>query len=120
MTFMRLPRISVHVKRGAVLLLALLMVALAAGCGSGGKTTFSNGVIHIGQGVRAAVRTKSVLGISRGANESAVRARLGEPFAKVRAGRDICWAYHADQSGTSVDAIDFCMSPTQQVTRILL
>ena len=73
---------------------------------------------------------ESVLGIKVGTKVREVRARLGEPFAKVAAGPQTCWAYHASRGGSAssmsledgtssaLDAIDFCMSPDQRVKRI--
>jgi hypothetical protein len=44
---------------------------------------------------------------------------FGKPFAKVAGGQhQICWAYHAFQPRTSIDALDFCLSKQQKVERI--
>jgi hypothetical protein len=105
----------------------LLTLAAAAGCGGSNEVTYSNGVIHIGVGVNVrggSPLTKSVLGIRVGTTENIVEARLGEPYARPQN----CWAYHADQGGSSttynapsaIDAIDFCMTPSHRVGRILL
>ena len=111
-----------------MLSIALLTVALAAGCGGSTGVTFSGGVIHVGVGVNGASLTTSILGISVGTPESEVQGRLGEPFVKVPAGRLTCWGYHADQGGSSttlngpssLDGISFCMSPSHRVARIQL
>jgi hypothetical protein len=103
-------------------------MGLAAGCGASHEVTFSQGVIHVPTSVDTTSLEKSVLGIRVGTTESKVRERLGEPFTKVRVGRQPCWAYHADQSGSStsesapssLEALNFCMSSSHRVARIVL
>jgi outer membrane protein assembly factor BamE (lipoprotein component of BamABCDE complex) len=107
-----------------------------AGCGSShlakgsSRVRMVDGTIQIGQSVTDTSLRQSVLGIKVGTRAREVRARLGEPFATVAAGHQTCWAYHASQGGSassmsldggsSLDGIDFCMSPSQQVRRILI
>jgi hypothetical protein len=103
------------------LLLPLALVGLAftlAACGSQRDARVDHGVIKIRSGVSGSSLRKSVLGITIGTNASTVRAKLGAPFAKVRSEGDTCWAYHAEQPGTSLDALDFCFT-AQRVRRIL-
>src|SRR5689334_23356687 len=120
-------RTSGDMQRVAALFAVLLTVALA-GCGESTAVTFSGGVIHVPTSLDADSLTNSVLGIGVGTSASEVHGRLGAPFAKVGAGRQTCWAYRADQGGSSrsrttpssLDAIDFCMSPGHRVARIVL
>jgi hypothetical protein len=115
-------------RRLAVLSIALLTVSLVAGCGRPAEVTFSQGVIHVPASNDLTSLTKSVLGIRIGTTESKVRERLGEPFRKFDDGRLTCWAYHADQAGSStsetapssLEGIDFCMSAGHRVARIEL
>jgi hypothetical protein len=103
------------------LLLPLALVGLAftlAACGSQRDASVDHGVIKIRSGVSGSSLRKSVLGITIGTNASTVRAKLGAPFAKVRSEGDTCWAYHAEQPGTSLDALDFCFNTAQRVRRI--
>ena len=118
------------VKRSLAVVLALVLGVCLAGCGSGHSVKFVDGTIEIGRDVSDASLLKSVRGIKIGTDAQEVRARLGKPFAKVAAGPQTCWAYHASQGGSasslslrggsSVDAIDFCTSANQQVRRILI
>lgn len=104
------------------LLLALVLVGVAftlAACGAQRDARVDHGVIKIRSGVSGSSLRRSVLGITLGTSVSTVRAKLGVPFAKVRSGGDTCWAYHAEQPGTSLDALDFCFDTTEQVRRIL-
>lgn len=104
------------------LLLPLLLVGLAftlAACGAQRDARVDHGVIKIRRGISGSSLRMSVLGITIGTNVSTVRAKLGIPFAKVRADGDTCWAYHAEQPGTSLDALDFCFNTAQRVRRIL-
>jgi hypothetical protein len=87
-------------------------------CGSSTRVTVSGGVIHLGRGVQVASLHKSVLGIKPGTKAAVVRSRLGQPFATPRAGRLTCLAYHAEQSGSAVDALDFCFDATHRVQLI--
>lgn len=103
------------------LALVLLAGMGAAGCGSSHSVGVAGGTIAIGASVPQATLLKSVLGIHVGTEASTVQTRLGEPFARVRRNdRQTCWAYHAKQPGTSVDAIDFCIGPSQRVEKILI
>jgi hypothetical protein len=124
------------VKRWLAVVVAVGLGASLVGCGSSHRAKGSNrvklvdGTILIGQAVTDTSLRESVLGITVGTRVREVRARLGEPFAKVAAGPQTCWAYHASQGGSassmslqdgtssSLDAIDFCMSPNQRVKRI--
>jgi hypothetical protein len=104
------------------LLLPLMLVGLAftlAACGVQRDARVDHGVIKIRSGVKGSSLRRSVLGITMGTNVSTVRAKLGVPFAKVRSGGDTCWAYRAEQAGTSLDALDFCFNIAQRVRRIL-
>lgn len=94
--------------------------AVLTGCGSGDSAKLVGDTIEIGQNVSGTSLVKSVLGIEVDTQASVVRSRLGKPFAKVGARRQTCWAYHASQPGSSVDAIDFCMGPNRRVKRILI
>jgi hypothetical protein len=95
-----------------------LVLALAA-CGAQRDARVDHGVIKIRSGVSGSSLRKSVLGITIGTNASTIRAKLGAPFAKVRSDGDTCWAYRAEQPGTSLDALDFCFDTAQRVSRIL-
>jgi hypothetical protein len=104
------------------LLLPLVLVALTftlAACGTQRDASVAHGVIKIPSGVSGSSLRKSVLGITIGTNASTVEAKLGPPFAKVRSEGDTCWAYHAEQPGTPLDALDFCINSRQRVRRIL-
>jgi hypothetical protein len=107
--------------RSSILLLVLVCVLALAGCDWGkahSEADFKDGVIEIDQAAQPSDLLDGVLGIRRGTPASVVRAKLGTPFAKVGPERDRCWAYHAHQSGSSVDALDFCMNKQQRVSRI--
>jgi hypothetical protein len=104
------------------LLLSLVLIALTftlAACGTQRDASVAHGVIKIPSGVSGSSLRKSVLGITIGTNASNVEAKLGPPFAKVRSEGDTCWAYHAEQPGTPLDALDFCINSNQRVRRIL-
>jgi hypothetical protein len=104
------------------LLLSLVLIALTftlAACGTQRDASVAHGVIKIRSGVSGSSLRKSVLGITIGTNASTVEAKLGPPFAKVRSEGDTCWAYHAEQPGTPLDALDFCINSKQRVRRIL-
>jgi hypothetical protein len=105
-------------KVGLLLVLVGLAFTLAA-CGTQRDASVAHRVIKIHGGVSGSSLRKSVLGITTGTNASTVQAKLGLPFAKVRSEGDTCWAYHAEQPGTSLDALDFCISSKQRVHRIL-
>jgi hypothetical protein len=103
----------------ALALLALLCCVVAlTGCGASTKISRVDGVIVIGRGVQASSLVSSVLGVRRGTEASAVRSRLGEPFVRARAGRLTCWGYRAQQAGSSIDGLSFCMSSHEKVARI--
>jgi hypothetical protein len=104
--------------RALIVALAFALGVTLAGCGSSRSVRVVGGTIEIGRDVSEASLLKSVVGITIGTKASGVRARLGEPFAKVAAGSQTCWAYHAKQPATSLDAIDFCMGRDQRVKRI--
>jgi hypothetical protein len=107
------------VKRPLVVVLAFILGVGLAGCGGGHGVKVVGHTIEIGQDVSETSLVRSVLGIKVGTRASGVRARLGAPFAKVGSGHQTCWVYHAHQSRTSLDAIDFCMSRSQRVERIV-
>jgi hypothetical protein len=107
--------------RSALVTLALIVCGLTlSACGSSTRVTVEGGVIHIGRGVQLDSLHKSVLGIKPGAKAADVRSRLGQPFATPRARRLTCLAYHAEQSGSAVDALDFCIDARHRVQRILI
>jgi hypothetical protein len=106
------------VSRCLILVLVIVWGVGLAGCGSSRSVRVVGGTVEVGRGVSEASLLKSVVGIKIGTRASGVRARLGEPFARVAAGSQTCWAYHAKQGRTSLDAIDFCMSRRQRVERI--
>jgi hypothetical protein len=109
----------------ALLLLLILVCPLSLSACDWGKEAhseikLSNGIIEIDRAGESPDPRETVLGIRRGTPASVVRARLGIPFAKIRSGRDTCWAYRARQAGTSVDALDFCINKQRRVRRILI
>jgi len=112
------------VTRGLVLLLILVCPLSLSACDWGNEAhseiTLSNGLIEIDRAVKVPDLLDGVLGIAKGTPASVVSAKLGAPFTKVGSGRDTCWVYHAHQTGTSVDALDFCMNKQQRVSRILI
>lgn len=108
------------VKRALGVVLAVIVGLSLAGCGSSHSVKLVGGTIEIGRDVSSASLVKSVLGIKIGTEASEVRARLGKPFAKVPARGLVCWAYHANQTKSSLDAVDFCIGPNQRVKRILV
>ena len=108
------------VRRALVVVLAVTLGVSLPGCGSGHSVKLVGGRIEIGREVSETSLLKSVLGIKIGTKASLVRGRLGEPFAKVRARGLVCRAYHANRAKSSLDALDFCMSPNQRVKRILI
>ena len=98
--------------------IAIVAFTLAA-CGAQRDARVDHGVIKIRSGVSGSSLRRSVLGITMGTKASTVRAKLGVPFAKVRSDGDTCWAYRAEQPGTSLDALEFCFNTAQRVSRIL-
>jgi hypothetical protein len=108
--------------RCVFVLIGLTLVATA--CGSHPNVAMRHGTIEVRRGVEAPSLLKGVLGISRGSSASAVYSAFGPPWTKVsprfRGERETCWVYHAHQPETSLDALDFCMTNTQQVERILI
>jgi hypothetical protein len=107
------------VKRPLVVGLVLSLGVGLAGCGGGHGVKVVGHTIEIGQDVSETSLVRSVLGIEVGTKASGVRARLGAPLAKVGSGHETCWVYHAHQPKSSLDAIDFCMSRSQRVERIV-
>lgn len=102
-------------------MLPLSLVGLSftlAACGAQRDPSVDHGVIKIRSGVSGSSVRKSVLGITMGTTSSTVQARLGVPFAKVHSEGDTCWAYHAEQPGTSLDALNFCFNTEHRVSRI--
>jgi hypothetical protein len=107
--------------RSALVTLALIVCGFTlSACGSSTRVNVTGGVIHLGRGVQFASLHKSVLGIKRGTEAAVVRSRLGQPFATPRARRLTCLAYRAEQSGSAVDALDFCIDATHRVQRIVV
>jgi hypothetical protein len=107
--------------RSALVTLAVIVCGLAlSACGSSTRVSVTGGVIHLGRGVQFDSLHESVLGIKPGTEEAVVRTRLGQPFATPRARRLTCLAYHAEQSGSVVSALDFCIDATHRVQRILI
>jgi hypothetical protein len=107
--------------RSALVTLALILCGFTlSGCGSSTRVSVAGGVIHLGRGVQLESLHKSVLGIKPGTKAAVVRSRLGQPFATPRARRLTCLAYHAEQSGSSVSALDFCIDARHRVQRILV
>src|SRR5436190_21933918 len=90
--------------------------AVAAGCGSGSRSSFSGGTIHLGRGAQAPT---SVMGIKAGTSSAEVRGQLGAPVNTNHDGGLNCWWYRADQPDSSVDGIGFCMTPARRVGRII-
>lgn len=111
-------------KPKALPLLLIGLALMASACGSNRNVTVRHGMIEIRRGVPESSLFRGVLAIRRGSSASEVRSAFGLPFAKVSAAfrgrRETCWAYHARQAGTSLDALDFCMDETQRVERILI
>jgi hypothetical protein len=105
-------------------LLLIGLALIASACGSHRNVTVRHGIIEIRRGVPESSLFKGVLAIRRGSRASEVRSAFGTPFTKVsstfRGKRETCWAYHAHQAGTSLDALDFCMNEAQRVERILI
>jgi hypothetical protein len=114
---------------------ALLLVAIAltaTACHSNRNVTVHVTVRHtghsktieIGSGVPVSSLLKGVQGISRGTSAVKLLSVFGRPFAKVSSvdhgDRETCWAYHAHQARTSIDALDFCIDKAQRVQRILI
>jgi hypothetical protein len=101
-------------------LTSLLLVVLAVGaCGSHPSAKVVGGVIQVRSGTSGSSLRHSVLGITVGTSAADVRRKLGEPFAKVSSQGQSCWAYHATQRGTALDALDFCVDRNAKVARIL-
>jgi len=104
-----------------VIILALILCGSTfSACGASTRVSVAGGVIHLGRGVHLTALRTSVLGIKPGTEAGVVRTRLGQPFATPRAGRLTCLAYRAEQSGSAVDALDFCIDATHRVQRILV
>ncbi len=101
-------------------MLAVTLGLSLAGCGSSHSVKLVGSTIEIGRDVSEASLLKAVLGIKVGTEASVVRARLGKPFATVPARGSVCWAYHANQAKSSLDAVDFCIGPNRRVKRILI
>lgn len=100
-------------------LVSLLVVLTVTACGSHPGARLARGVIEVRSGVSGSSLRHSVLGITIGTSASDVRRKLGDPFARVSAQGQSCWAYHASQPGTALDALDFCMDKGGKVARIL-
>jgi hypothetical protein len=105
--------------RPALVTLALIVCGFTfSGCGSSTLVTVAGGVIHLGRGVEETSLHKSVLGIKPGTDAATVRSRLGHPFATPRARGLTCLVYRAEQSGSAIDALDFCVNSQNRVQRI--
>lgn len=104
-----------------IFILPLLLICLGlTACGSSPTARIDHGVIKIRSGTAPSSLQRSVLNLSVGTEAAIVRATLGMPFAMVRSKGDTCWAYRAEQPGTSLDALDFCINEKQRVDRILI
>ncbi|HKU56522.1 MAG TPA: hypothetical protein VJP41_05830 [Gaiellaceae bacterium] len=107
--------------KSVLVTLALIICGFTlSACGSSTQVSVAGGVIHLGRGVQLASLHKSVLGIEPGTKSAVGRSRLGQPFATPHARRLTCLAYRAEQSGSAVDALDFCIDATHRVQRILV
>lgn len=101
-------------------LVSLLLVIFAvSACGSHPGAQVVGGVIEVPSGESGSSLRHSVVGIRVGTGASDVQRKLGEPFAKVSSQGQSCWAYRANQRGTPLDALDFCMDKREKVVRIL-
>jgi hypothetical protein len=100
-------------------LVSLVFVFVLTACGSHPSAKVVRGVIDVRSGISGSSLRHSVVGIMVGTSASEVRRKLGEPFARVSSHGQSCWAYHAAQPGTSLDALDFCMDKSETVARIL-
>jgi hypothetical protein len=100
-------------------LVSLLVLLALTACGSHPSAKLVRGVIEVRSGVSSSSLRHSVIGITVGTSTSHVSRKLGEPFARVSSRRESCWAYHASQPGTALDALDFCMDNSGKVARIL-
>lgn len=100
-------------------LVSLLVVFAVTACGSHPTAKVAGGVIEVRSGVSGSSLRHSVVGIAVGTSASDVRRKLGEPFARVSSQGQSCWAYHANQPGTALDALDFCIDKSEKVARIL-
>ncbi len=74
--------------------------------------------------MRASALQSGVQGVRRDTSAAQLLTIFGKPFTKVsgtfRGQQETCWAYHALQPGTSIDALDFCLNKAQKVERILI
>jgi len=81
-------------------------------------------MIVVGKDVAESSLLRGVLGIHVGSSASDVKATPGIPFTKIsdtfRGQRETCWAYHAGQAHSSLDALDFCVNSSGRVRRILI
>jgi hypothetical protein len=100
-------------------LVLLLVVFAVTACGSHPTAKVAGGAIEVRSGISGSSLRHSVVGITVGTSASDVRRKLGGPFAKVSSQGQSCWAYHANQPGTALDALDFCMDKSEEVARIL-
>lgn len=100
-------------------LVSLLVVFAVTACGSHPSAKVVRGVIEVRGGISGSSLRHSVVGIKVGTSVADVQQKLGEPFAKVSSEGQSCWAYHANQPGTPLDALDFCMDKSAKVARIL-
>lgn len=103
---------------GGLVSLLLVVLTLTA-CGAHPNAKLVRGVIEVRSGVTSSSLRHSVLGVTVGTSASDVRRKLGEPFARVSSQGQSCWAYHASQPGTALDALDFCMDKSGKVARLL-
>ena len=97
----------------------LVFVLTLTACGSHPSAKLAHGVIKVRSGISGSSLRHSVIGITVGTAASEVRRKLGEPFARVSSQGQSCWAYHASQPGTALDALDFCIDKNGKVARIL-
>jgi hypothetical protein len=100
---------------------AILALALS-GCGTQKPVSIKNGTIVVRRDVVESSLFRGVLGVHVGSSASALSRTFGEPFTKItdtfHGERETCWAYHARQSHSSLDAIDFCVNSAGRVGRI--
>lgn len=100
-------------------LVSLFVVLTLTACGSHPGAKLVGRVIVVRNGISGSTLRHSVIGITVGTSASDVRRKLGEPFARIPSQGQSCWAYHASQPGTALDALDFCMDKSENVARIL-
>jgi hypothetical protein len=105
-------------------IVAIVMAIVLAGCGSQKPVAVRNGVIVLRHGIPDSSLFHGVLGVHVGSPSTEVQKTFGSPFRKISdthfGQRETCWAYHAQQRGSSLDGLDFCVNTSGQVSRILI